>query len=244
MLYAIRRRMWRLLYLFTGLTTAVLAIWALGWAVWGAGIFLTEYLSLFGSLLLLAAALMPSRRIAARAALLGAAGVWSLYLPAMANEVRSRLTDQELKLAVLLWSPSASPLVIEQSKLIGSTPDIPLSSADIQQIKDTRISGTVSLYQGGNVGSGKQSRVILIMQGQVDSAVELREPDATSIVYLQQGTEWRMFPPKAPTLERQIRIQPEWDDHNQTSILVRRSDGRAVWFGVFWPKPKLEGRNR
>src|ERR1017187_1710849 len=48
------RSMARLLYVFAGLVTAIPVLWALGWAVWGAGVSVTEYLSLLGSLLLVA----------------------------------------------------------------------------------------------------------------------------------------------------------------------------------------------
>src|ERR1039458_6005967 len=106
------RSMARPLYLLTGVVTAVPVLWALGWAVWGAGVSITEYLSLLGSVLLLAAAGSSRPRFAARLAVVGSVAVWSFYLPAILGLVRSRLTDQELRLTVLLWSRTPSPLII------------------------------------------------------------------------------------------------------------------------------------
>jgi hypothetical protein len=120
-----------------------------------------------------------------------------------------------------------------------------LSPADIQQIKDTGISGTVSVYAAnGSYGRGKESRVILIMQGPVHGPAELREPDATSIVYLQEGPKWKMFPPNGHTLKRTIRIEPQWDDPNQSSVMVELSTGSARGFGVWWTTEAPRERNR
>ena len=54
------------LYLITGIATAVPVAVALGWAVWGAGTSPTEYLSLLGSLILVVSALisLSNRRVA------------------------------------------------------------------------------------------------------------------------------------------------------------------------------------
>jgi hypothetical protein len=237
----------RLLYVLTGLVTAIPVVWALGWAVWGAGVSVAEYLSLLGSLLLVASGVAghSRRRVAARVALVSTAAIWSFYLPGIAGVVKSVATNQELSLTVLLWTPSASPLVIEQWKQIPGAPDTSLSPADISQIESTGISGTVSVYTAnGKYGKGKQSRVILIMQAPVSGPVELKEPDATSIVYLQEDSRWSQFPPNAPTLSRRIRIAPQWDDPRQSSVMVELSTGSAQGFGVWWPKAALGGRSR
>ena len=234
------RSMARALYLLTAVVTAVPVLWALGWAVWGAGVSVAEYLSLVGSLLLLAAAGSSRRRFAARLALVGTVAVWSFYLPAVLGLVRSRLTDQELRLTVLLWTPTASPLIIVQQKQVSGAPDMTLSTEDIQRIQDTGISGTASVYiANGLYGSGNKSSVILIMQRPIHGPVELREPNATSIVYLQEREHWRMFPSNSPTLERRIRISPQLDDPNQSSIMVELSTGAAQGFGVWWPRDAL-----
>jgi hypothetical protein len=106
-----------LLYLFTGIVTAIPVLYALGWAVWGAGTSPLEYISLLGSLILVISAFLglSSRRLAARLALVGALGVWSFYLPAIVVAVRIRLTDQRLSLRVVQWTASASPLAISDS---------------------------------------------------------------------------------------------------------------------------------
>lgn len=137
---------------------------------------------------------------------------------------------------MLRWIPITSPLVIEQPKQIPGFPDMTLSPADIQQIKDTGISGTVSVYSAnGKYGRGKHSRAILIMQEPVRGPVTLKEPDATSVIYIQDGPRWRKFPANAPTLNRAIRIAPQWDDPRQSSVMVELSTGAMQGFNVWWP---------
>jgi hypothetical protein len=238
--------MLRLLYLFTGAATAVPVVWALGWAVWGAGVSITEYVSLLGSLILVASAAVSSskRTFAARLALIGAVAVWSFYMPAILGFASTRLSDQELGLAVLLWTPSTSPLVIRQPAQSPNTPSTRLSSRDIEQIEAAGLRGELSVYTANDrYGSGKKSHVTIVMQRPVTDVVELKEPDATSVVYVQGDRGWRMFPADAPTLKRTIRLEPVAYDPNwpggspQTSVMVELSTGARQGFGVWWRTP-------
>ena len=238
--------MLRLLYLFTGAATAIPVVWALGWAVWGAGVSITEYVSLLGSLTLVAsAAVNSSRRIfAARLALIGAVAVWSFYMPAIVGFASTRLSDQELGLAVLLWTPSTSPLVIQQPAQSPNIPSTRLPARDVQQIEAVGLTGEISVYSANDrYGSGKKSHVTIVMQRPVTDVVELKEPDATSVVYIQGDHDWRMFPADAPTLKRTIRLEPVPYDPNwpgaypQTSVMVELSTGARQGFGVWWRTP-------
>jgi hypothetical protein len=209
--------MLRLLYLFTGAATAIPVLWALGWAAWGAGVSLTEYVSLLGSLILVASAAVSSsnRTFAARLALIGAVAVWCFYMPAILGVASARLSDQELGLAVLLWTPANSPLVIQQPAQSPSTPSAKLSARDIEQIEAAGLRGELSVYTANDrYGSGKKSHVTIVMQRPVTDVVELKEPDATSVVYVQGDHGWRMFPAHAPTLKRTIRLEPIAYDPN------------------------------
>jgi hypothetical protein len=238
--------MLRLLYLFTGVATAIPAVWALGWAVWGASVSITEYVSLLGSLLLVASAAVSSskRAFAHRLALIGAVAVWSFYMPAIWGFASIWLSDQELGLAVLLWTPSTSPLVIQQPEQIPNTPSTRLSVRDVQRIEAAGLTGEMSVYTANNrYGSGKKSHVTIVMQRPVTDVVELKEPDAASVLYVQGDHDWRMFPADAPTLKRTIRLEPVSYDLNspgaypQTSLMVELSTGARQGFGVLWRTP-------
>lgn len=181
-----------LLYLITAIATALPILVALGWASLGAGTIPTEYISLLGSFILLASAVMVffDRRFAARLALVGTIAIWSFYLPGIVI----RNSGFRCSYGHLL----IPPLTIRQP-----SPDMKLSSSEIRQIEDSGITGTLSTYTAnGRYGSEKQSHVILIMQGPVKGPIELKEPDASNVVYVQYGQEWKMFPPNTRTLKR------------------------------------------
>jgi hypothetical protein len=189
-----------------------------------------EYISLFGSLILVIAALeaISHRRRAAWMALLGLVLVWSLYLPTIVGLAHMRLSNQRLTLRVLAWIPSSAPLTILAREGL-----MHLSPTEITQLKNVGITGTVSYAMNpATYGSGKASRVLLLMQEPVDTRVELREPDATEILYVQYGKIWKMYPPNARTLSRTIRIQPQWEDHKQSEIMVELSTGARMGFSI------------
>jgi hypothetical protein len=243
---AILQVMLRLLYLFTGAATAIPVVWALGWAAWGAGVSITEYVSLLGSMILVASAAVSSskRTFAARLALIGAVAVWSFYIPAILGYASVRLSDQELGLTVLLWTPSTSPLVIQQPAQSPNTPSTRLSARDVEQIEAAGLRGELSFYAANDrYGSGKKSHITIVMQRPITDPVELKEPDATSVVYVQGDHGWRMFPADAPTLKRTIRLEPIAYGPNspgaypQTSVMVELSSGARQGFGVLWRTP-------
>ena len=198
---------------------------------------LTMYVSILGSSLLVASAAIGirRRRVAARLALVGAFAIWSFYLPAIVSTVQVRLSDQELSLLVMRWTPSSSALVIKELEETPGFPDTKLSPSETEKIKAMGLTGRLETTGGGLYGRGSRSRVILILQKQVVEAVELKQPNASSIVYLQDGEKWRAFPPDAPTLNRTIRIEPWADDPTQTSVGVELASGARQGFGIMWP---------
>jgi hypothetical protein len=82
------------------------------------------------------------------------------------------------------------------------------------------------------------------MQGPVRGPIELKEPNASNVVYIQYGEEWKMFPPNTRTLRRKILIEPERDDPKQSTVRVELADGASQGFGVWWPKMNAENPGR
>jgi hypothetical protein len=240
-----------LLYLSTGIITLIPVWYQLSWAVWGAPISPLEFVSLLGSILFVVAAFtsLSDRRSAARRASIAAVAVWSFYLPAIVTTVNIHSSDQELTLSVYLWTPAASPLAIRQPKLTSNSPDMASLRTEIQQIEKTGITGSISVFHSPSsrftrYGSGKKSHVTLIIQRPVTRPVELREPDATSVVYVQQADGWKMFPHNAHTLERTIRLEPLSDVPDQTDLTVELADGSREGFGVWWPDARSQSAGK
>jgi hypothetical protein len=203
-----------------------------------AGVSWIEYVGLVGSLILgvsgwnrLTARFVPPARWLPLAGLLC---VSIAYLPIVAYIVRAHLTNQQLSLSVFLWSPSDTPLKIDVGPFQGF-PNSGLTSQQVGQLKAMGLRGTISAWTvNGSYGSGPKSYAVLILQHPVSSAVELPEPDAASVIYVQRGDKFDKYPPSAPVLRRVIQIAPGVGGVDQDEILVQLSSGASQGFGCCW----------
>ena len=110
---------------------------------------------------------------------------------------------------MLLWNPTASPLVIQQPAQSPNTPSTRLSARDVKQIEAAGLRASCRFtLRTTAMGAAGKSHVTIVMQRPVTDAIELKEPDATSIVYVQGDHGWKIFPADAPTLKRTIRLEP------------------------------------
>jgi len=223
------------LYLSTGIITAIPVWYAVSWGVWGRPTSTLEIISLLGSLVLIIAAFksLSNRALAARMASIAVLGVWACYGTSIITEARIRSSDQELSLSVYLWTPSGAHLTFTHPRVADSPPP-----AEIRQIQDSGITGTIFKFSCpfNKFGTGKKSHVTLVMQRPVSERVLLKEPDATSVVYVQLADGWKMFPPTAPTLERTIQLEPIPDLPQQHLLGVEEADGSRPGFGIWWPE--------
>jgi hypothetical protein len=63
----------------------------------------------------------------------------------------------------------------------------------------------------GSSNSGdelNQARMLVVVTGPVTTEARLREPKGVSVVYIQRGDRWEMFPPNAPTISARVKISP------------------------------------
>lgn len=228
-----------LLYLLTAIVTALPVLFTLGWAAWGAPVSVWQYVSLLGSCLLVLAAFVSvnHRRIAARIAVVAVAAIWCCYLPAVASVVHARLTDQRLTVQVVRWKPSQQALTV--SDALQAT-DAALTTADLVQIRKLKLNGTIE-NAGGLVSgtAGAEGHALIMLDHPVMSRVELPEPDAVTVVYIQRHEGWEKYPPTAPTLKRTIALQPlqtQGREPKQTEVMVEWATGERRGFGVLWPE--------
>jgi hypothetical protein len=105
------------------------------------------------------------------------------------------------------------------------------------------LTGKVATFAFNKYGHGaRASRAIIVVHGPVTASAELPEPDATTIVYVQEGGGWRMYPARAPMLKRTIRVEPLAGDPKQTLVLVELSNGARQGFGIWWLKSEQGDR--
>ena len=86
-----------------------------------------------------------------------------------------------------------------------------LTVEELNQLKSLGITGSFqprSFGMSESHGSSVRASTVIVCTGDLHSPVELREPQATHVMYVQQGDTWKMYPPSAPTLKSKIKLWP------------------------------------
>src|SRR2546423_3298378 len=124
--------------------------------------------------------------------------------------------DQKLYMLTLkLIATPASELTID-----ARTRTYDLTADDINLLKSLDLRGRLEGYTQVYYGDGKPGRAIIIMQHQLKSPVELPQPDGTTVIYVQDGDEWKMYPVNAPTLKRTILLEVSESGNDVTEYWV------------------------
>jgi hypothetical protein len=76
-------------------------------------------------------------------------------------------------------------------------------------------------------GVEKRARVLVVMTGPLEAIAELAEPDGTTVIYFQEGPNWRRYPPDVPVLKKKIILRP-LSSGNGISYEVRYFSGASA----------------
>lgn len=218
-----------LLYVLTAIVTALPLV-----ATWGVGGL--AFPSLMGFALAAVISLFRARE-AAWVALISAVGCWIFYGPTVVKATRATLTDQRLQVIFVKHQPGPEPLSVEEEPAGVVLRHQKLAAWELTQLRATGLTGRLTVGSSGGYGNrGKEARVVIVMQRQLDSPVDLYQPDGTNVIYLQEGTRWRMIPPDAPTLRGTIHLEVYTYDPRDTVYDVELSTGSRQGSTAFiWP---------
>jgi hypothetical protein len=131
--------------------------------------------------------------------------------------------NQSLEVVFVKWKPSFQALSSRQ--LIPEYDKYRLTDSEMFELESVGLTGELTVVGAAKHGSGKHSCAVIIMQHQITDAVELLQPDRAEVIYLQDGNEWKMYPPDAPTLRRVIRLEVAPISPRNTQCLVELSYG-------------------
>ena len=155
-------------------------------------------------------------------------GVLLLLILAGFLIVRSRhgaiLKDyQQLHVKSAEWQPGSGDL--KSIELLGHS----LSDLDVEKLRELGLKGSVTPAGSGTYGSGaRDASVLIVMQRAIKEPTKLAQPDGTDIIYVQTDEGWRMYPAKAKTLQREIRLMPDPKQPNfATLYMVEHMDGSS-----------------
>lgn len=106
-----------------------------------------------------------------------------------------------------------------------------LTAEELNQLKSLGLTGTfrfgISVYRGY---TPSQARAVIVCTAELRSPVELREPRATHVMYVQHGDTWNRYPQGAPMLRSQIKFWPSATDPRMIEVQSGSSHSTFSWY--------------
>jgi hypothetical protein len=120
------------------------------------------------------------------------------------------------------WKPGTGKLITRALK------NIELTQPEIAVLTSQRVAGTLTVVgsqvHGQHNDANNQTRIVIVMQHQIDRPVELHQP-LMNAVYLQLNDEWKLLPAGTKTNDRLIRLEPSPQGADQTMYWFQLPDG-------------------
>jgi hypothetical protein len=120
------------------------------------------------------------------------------------------------------WKPASGKPITRGLK------NIELTQPEIAILTSRQVGGTLTVVgsqvHGQRSDPNNQTRIVIVMQHQIDRPVELRQP-ISDAVYLQLNDEWKLLPAGTKTNDRLIRLEPSPQGADQTMYWFQLPDG-------------------
>ena len=78
-----------------------------------------------------------------------------------------------------------------------------------------------------------RGRMLVVITENLGGEVRLRVPNRVSVVYVQRGKDWAMYPPAAPTLRQTLRLEPGAHPEEATVVFPARDRWERDWLRTF-----------
>jgi hypothetical protein len=154
--------------------------------------------------------------------------VAALYVYRPAVTYLSR--DQHLTLVYGRISPQDSGLAIDDSRDL-------LNADEKSLLASAGITGSIELLGGhaANATERPRARILILLRRPVDRVYRLPEPDATAVLYIQEDTGFRRFPPDAKVLsDRAVELYPAGAQRKETRYWIELAGGARSGGGIEW----------
>ncbi|HXN24791.1 MAG TPA: hypothetical protein VOA41_18815 [Candidatus Dormibacteraeota bacterium] len=116
-------------------------------------------------------------------------------------------------------------------------PDSGLRKDEVTVLNSLGLKG--KLFHGGiqsSSGSGEKSaRALIVIRGTLKSKITLRQPKATNVVYVQDGSTWQIYPSNAPTMRKRITLAEGNGEFEGLTVEIDPVIGKASTFTWYPP---------
>lgn len=111
-----------------------------------------------------------------------------------------------------------------------------LTHEELGLLKSLGLSGTLHVGMEQATGnSPMEARVVVVFTGELHSRAELRQPLKTHVLYIEQGDNWKMYPPNAPTIRNKLKFWPSSADPSKIEAQLDPAVGPP--FSFSWNLP-------
>jgi hypothetical protein len=115
-------------------------------------------------------------------------------------------------------------------------PDSGLTKDEVAVLNSLGLKGELHGGIQSSSGSGEKSaRALIVIRGALTSKIKLRQPKATNVVYVQDGSTWRMYPSDAPTLRKRITLAEGNGEFEGLTVEIDPVIGEASTFTWYPP---------
>jgi hypothetical protein len=115
-------------------------------------------------------------------------------------------------------------------------PDSGLTKEDVAILNSLGLKGKLHGGIQSYSGSGEKSaRALIVIRGPLTSKVTLLQPKATNVVYVQDGSTFRMYPSDAPKLRQRITLAEGNREFEGLTVEIDPVIGKASTFT--WSPP-------
>lgn len=135
--------------------------------------------------------------------------------------------DRHLEIVWVKWKPGTEPAVLEK-RLTDY-----LTEEEVTHLRAMNLSGSLIWKGTGSEGRGQRSRVVLIMQHQLGSSIELPLPERW-VIYVQEQNGWRKEPPDAVTVRKTLGLEIDPGSPQRTQLVWREPFGTSRFGGFDW----------
>lgn len=95
------------------------------------------------------------------------------------------------------------------------------------------LGGQIDFVGTGGAGRGPKSRMVIIMQQQLQQPIDLAIP-VQSIIYVQEKGGWRKDPSDAPTIQQSIHLKVSPGEPQLTQGWMEIPGGNTTVGGIYW----------
>jgi hypothetical protein len=128
------------------------------------------------------------------------------------------------------WTRSSMPLRVEDLRA-----NPMLTDEDVKLLGTAGIRGHLNVTGAGIHGSGAQARAIVLLNTPLEKPTILKQPHATSVVYVQEKEAFVSYPPNTNFIERGIELRPDRAPGPIVYYMVELVSGaRQGGTAVFW----------